>query len=140
MNNPLGFIDPFGLVNQSWKSRGRNPAAVGKGGGSKVGTFGCVGFHCVSGNTSGARWRLGPPSFGGGIQICTKDQEPTSCEDKNKAKKNNNIYPVGNGNRGFTYGKFGLGVEVWENGVVCVSVGFQAGFPGPVVDGGDAMP
>ena len=29
--NPLFGIDPFGLVNQSWKKRGRNPANAGKG-------------------------------------------------------------------------------------------------------------
>ena len=137
--NPLMYFDSLGLVCQQTARRGLR-CSPGPGQGGSAGVFGCIGPYCVSGNQNGARWRIGPPSIGGGLTICNKDQEPTSCEAIKEERENGNPYPVGNGNWGFSYGRFGLGIEVWEDGIICVSVGPQAGFPGPIFDGGDARP
>ena len=141
MGNPLMYFDILGLeCRQTRRGIRCGPPGSSRNNNASTSVFGCIGFQCVSGNSDGARWRLGPPSLGGGVQICNKDQEPTSCEKTQEEREKGNPYPIGNGNRGFTYGQFGIGVEVWENGTVCVSVGPQAGFPGPIFDGGDARP
>ena len=108
--NPLYYTDPYGLWGAS--------------------VFGCVGLHCVSGNSGGAEHQWGPPALGGGITVCSDDPDDEGC-DKNDPDRNK-------GEKGGTYGKFGIGVTVWEDGKTCISIGPHVGLPGPVINGGDA--
>ena len=105
-----------------------------------ISVFGCIGPHCVSGNPNGARHQIGMPALGGGLSFCSAPQPETSCEDIDAARERGDSYPPGNGNVGATLGRFGISVEKWKDGRTCFLIGPHVGLPGPIADGGDAMP
>ena len=153
--NPLSFSDPYGLYegggisevfpgydyhayrelisNMDYRIQ-ENRISI------DVSVFGCIGIHCVSGNANGARHQFGMPALGGGISFCTSPQSETSCEDIDAARERSSIYPPGNGNVGLTGGRAGVSVERWPDGRYCVLFGPHVGLPGPISDGGNAMP
>jgi hypothetical protein len=138
------YFDPFGLDKAENQRRAnamrglhrRDPFF------HEASIFGCFGVHCVSGNEYGARHTATFPTIGGGFTLCTKAQEPTSCEQIESAKEKGFLYPPGNGNKGVVYGRFGISVEQWQDGRFCISFGPHVAlpFPTPIADGGDAMP
>ena len=153
--NPLKYIDPYGLYEGGGISEvlpGYNyesyldqmsqldyrPLEPGEQ--IDVSVFGCIGPHCVSGNTNGARHQFGVPALGGGLSFCSAPQPETSCEDIDAARERGDIYPPNNGNKGLTLGRFGVSVEKWKDGRTCVLIGPHVGLPGPIADGGNAMP
>ncbi len=149
--NPVMYFDPLGLeavigVHQAMhishahhnllgaaQSTGQMFSDVVPAGDTYV--FGCLATACVQGNLSGENYQFGPPALGGGLMYCTKPDTlipEESCSAEGEGGPNSTA-----GNIGGTVGKYGLGYT-WASGQNCFSIGVQAGFPGPVMDGGDA--
>ena len=148
--NPLSHIDWFGLYrgvpqqtrvpdlkeDKSYRARVDEQLAEA-GWEGEWSVFGCAGTVCAVGNENGARMQVVPPALGGGVVWCKTSQPQTSCERLEEARERGSIYHPGNGNKGFTIGKYGVSIDKWNDGNFCISVGPQAGFLGPIYDGGE---
>ena len=140
LNNPLNWIDPLGLVNQSWRRRGRNPANTGTGGPTRttVGAGITVGSTTIGVNSgaSGVQWgQTTALSVGAGVEVCfdssgqqtSSPSDGSSGPDASSCSGDDSNLPDN-----LTVGYENLGLTI-KSGGFCISLG--AVLPGGIPAG-----
>jgi len=135
-NNPLYWIDPYGLNGQMSRHKGRQSPSPYSGG--RSGVFGCL-VGCVSYTEGDSEAQASlSPTLGGGFMVCSKprpsqsescpiNEEQTSPQDCGMYDPNcdNSINPSAS----FTRAGAGLGFAKNPDGSFCVLVGSFVSVP-----------
>ncbi|MEM8501359.1 MAG: hypothetical protein AAF542_25340 [Pseudomonadota bacterium] len=90
----------------------------------ELSVFGCAFLPCFSGNGDGTKMTFSPVTVGGGIEYCTIPDPEHSCTEDDAN---------GDPDVGVSFGRFGIGLEIMDDGTYCMSLGPQIGLPGPVI-------